>query len=789
LIKISSIYWHKKIKEGQVDSVLFYARQALTLSNRLHAEYGHNESTFLICKALMDKADVGGAREILKMTNGEQNVRLLIVMGEHFVYLPGQKKENLDLAYTFLAQAKSLSSSIRSAFWKNESLVILGKYYFERGDFIAGKNAFLEVINYYKEAGDKVKEAHWWSELGRYMPDTESTYADEINSHTHALHLFHQLHLLRDEGYTLTDMAFVHTMHNNLDTAEVLQLRAISLLKASGEKELYNQYLYLSEIYQSKGDLSKALFYALESLKNMQRLQEKRYLELSYKLIGDIYREMDEPGNSVKYYKLSLENVSPTWIAKYYGYTILKYISEGLIKENKTQEALIFVNDFIRKNPPVELRDREIVAGCIADCYNALKDYRMAEKQYIEMIRLDKAARLNRIKQIQNSSSITGAEAYYLISKFYVNQRRYKAAGPYLSEAFSFGPIAPILRTNLKLMQSRVDSASGNYLGALNNFQQHSAIKDSIFTATKNKELAGLKIQFETAEKEKDIRLLQKEGLLQKKTIEQSAQAKKFIYAGILTLLFMLGIVYNRYLLKQKNNKQLQAQQLTINSTNAHLTQLVGEKEWLLKEVHHRVKNNLQIIISLLNIQSAYLKDDVAMNAIMDSRHRVQAMSLLHQRLYQGENTASISMPLYLQELVSYLSESFNSDRRIIVKNSIENIKLDMTKAVPIGLILNEAVTNSLKYAFQKKARGEINISLTAKSENFLMLRIADNGIGLPDGFNIKESNSFGFKLIKGLVENLGGGLVLKKHPGTTIEIEFENTNITESLYQEERPA
>ena len=132
-------------------------------------------------------------------------------------------------------------------------------------------------------------------------------------------------------------------------------------------------------------------------------------------------------------------------------------------------------------------------------------------------------------------------------------------------------------------------------------------------------------------------------------------------------LLTLLLLSYNRYRLKQRSNQQLQAQQRVlqerqeeINYKNTTLQLLLTEKEWLLKEIHHRVKNNLQIVMSLLNAQATYLSDEAALSAIQESQHRVQAMALIHQKLYQSEQVARISMPAYIQEVVSYLRDSYN---------------------------------------------------------------------------------------------------------------------------------
>ena len=210
-----------------------------------------------------------------------------------------------------------------------------------------------------------------------------------------------------------------------------------------------------------------------------------------------------------------------------------------------------------------------------------------------------------------------------------------------------------------------------------------------------------------------------------------------------------------------------------ITNKNGQLQHFLTEKEWLLKEIHHRVKNNLQIVMSLLNSQSSYINDESALTAIHDSQHRVHAMSLIHQKLYNSENLSSIDMSFYIRELASYLSDSFNTGQRIRFEFDIEPLELDVSQAVPLGLILNEAITNSLKYAFPNEREGVINVTLSNTSGNQYLLEISDNGIGIPSHLKNKKAGSLGMSLMAGLSEDLDGSFSIEKNNGTVIRILF----------------
>jgi two-component sensor histidine kinase len=177
--------------------------------------------------------------------------------------------------------------------------------------------------------------------------------------------------------------------------------------------------------------------------------------------------------------------------------------------------------------------------------------------------------------------------------------------------------------------------------------------------------------------------------------------------------------------------------------------------------------------MSLLNSQSAYIDNEPALTAIHDSQHRVHAMSLIHQKLYNTENVSTIDMSFYIRELVAYLRDSFNTGQRIQFEYNIIPLELDVSHAVPLGLILNEAITNAIKYAFPDNREGLITISLGNTTPNHYLLSISDNGIGMPSHFNGKKPGSLGMSLMAGLSEDLEGNFAIENNNGTVITISF----------------
>jgi PAS domain S-box-containing protein len=198
------------------------------------------------------------------------------------------------------------------------------------------------------------------------------------------------------------------------------------------------------------------------------------------------------------------------------------------------------------------------------------------------------------------------------------------------------------------------------------------------------------------------------------------------------------------------------------------------EKELLLKEVHHRVKNNLQVISSIFALQAQYLKDSTALSILAESQDRIRSIALIHEKLYQRNSFAQIDFAEYLQSLASDLFASYNISPNLIQLNlQVAQISLPLDTAIPCGLLLNELVSNSLKHAFLLDQTGEICIHLTLTCHNQLQLVVRDNGIGLPQHLNLEQTNSLGLRLVRALTRQLEGKLEMFSNRGACFQITF----------------
>lgn len=232
----------------------------------------------------------------------------------------------------------------------------------------------------------------------------------------------------------------------------------------------------------------------------------------------------------------------------------------------------------------------------------------------------------------------------------------------------------------------------------------------------------------------------------------------------------VISVPITKMVLQSRVHVLLQTRRLSVQ-----VNQLLKDKEMLMKEIHHRVKNNLMIISSLLSLQSKYIKDEDARGIFKESQNRAKSMALIHERLYRSSDLKSIDFPDYLRSLTRDLFDTYLTERgRVRLEMDVDNVMMDVNNAVPLGLIINEMVTNSLKYAFPGDNEGIIGIKFHKEGDEYILM-VSDDGVGIPDDFEVEKSDSLGMLLINSLTSQIQGELELKRHPGTTFIIKFKD--------------
>ncbi|NYB53036.1 MAG: PAS domain S-box protein [Methanobacteriaceae archaeon] len=256
-------------------------------------------------------------------------------------------------------------------------------------------------------------------------------------------------------------------------------------------------------------------------------------------------------------------------------------------------------------------------------------------------------------------------------------------------------------------------------------------------------------------------------GFVEKKIISQDGQVK-YIEVGD------APITYNG-----QQAVQLVARDITERKKlEEELKKSLKEKDLMMKEIHHRVKNNLMVIQSLLNLQSRYIKDTAARDIFKDSQNRAKSMAMIHESLYQSSDLKRIEFSEYINNLANNLFYSYSADpKRVKMDVNVDEVMLDVNTAIPLGLIITELLSNCLKYAFPGDKTGEIKVDFhpyTENGEKKLKLTVSDNGIGLPEGFDPKKSDSLGLMLIYSLSEQISANIKLDRTAGTKFEISFK---------------
>jgi two-component sensor histidine kinase/Tfp pilus assembly protein PilF len=328
---------------------------------------------------------------------------------------------------------------------------------------------------------------------------------------------------------------------------------------------------------------------------------------------------------------------------------------------------------------------------------------------------------------------------------------------------------------------ARTYDAKREFETAMGYIIKHYQLKDSLSNADHKKRVAELEVKYETAQ---TVQELEETG----KALEKSEQAnvKKdskisdtetqitALWVGVTGLIIITLLILYGYRKQKSLNLQLKAKRKENEEKKAVIQKALGEKEVLLKEVHHRTKNNLQIISSLLRLQSSSVEDKAALNVLDVCQDRIQAIALIHQNLYQSKDLGKVDLGSYIRSLANQQKIAFsNRDYDITVNIETNNVQLNLDTSVPLGLIVNELLTNAYKYAFVDSGKGEITVQAKGLEKDRYELHISDNGAGLPTDFDIKNAESLGFEIVKSLTEQLSGNIKHRSENGAHFDLEF----------------
>ncbi|MFT3822698.1 MAG: histidine kinase dimerization/phosphoacceptor domain -containing protein [Chitinophagaceae bacterium] len=704
---------------------------------------------------------------IASLKAGKQDtsqVNTLLRLSHFYIFKPGENKTDLDSAVLLINQATELSKKLSY----NEGLANcnyqLSMAFREKGEKEKGKSYITSAIAIADKTNRYNLQGDCYLEYAQYFSAYQSNEIDgKLKAFEDAATAFHKAGNIEREAFSIKNIADVQIEIGNNGLAANELKQALALYQSIKYPAVQGIYQLLAVVYTDISDLHSALSNAILATQTAEKTKDTSAQLCSiYYITGTIYSRMKEYPQAIEHYEKALA------IARKYNNLRDIYL---------VADQMVYINNSIG-NPAAALQILKETVSKYPFPQNdpawtdvSTKIIYMFMSIYLQMNKPEECTPYyNQLTKLLSTQDIIkrGNVASYVI-KYFIAMKQYGKAEEYLrmqDEWLTGVAIKNAAHRNNRVLWFKLDSARGNYLSAIKYYQQYKTLMDSAYNSEKTKMAGALQIEFETAQKEQDIKIKNQAITLLTQENERAKLLRNGVLAGIAIMLIIVGLLYNQYRIKQKANRD-------ISQKNVALEQLVEEKEWLLKEVHHRVKNNLQTVVSLLESQAAYLNNE-ARQAIQESQNRIYTMSLIHQKLYQPENVSSIKMHSYLPELVSYLREGFHTDGKIRFSLQIAPVELDVSQAIPVGLILNEAITNAIKHAFpEQRPNNEIVILLEQQEDSMVALSIRDNGKGFSPNRN---STGLGMKLMKGLTEEIGGNFDIAAENGTKITIRFRAT-------------
>ena len=746
--------------EGEIDfdSCLLYASHSLGLSRISILAEGIEDESLRKQSKWIDEADPATGIRLLTKQEGKEHLELLLLLGAYYAFQP-QRSYPAENAKYFLSNALKESIALKERKMERQAVCLLGKMYFELNDVKHGDSIFNHLIKECELDGDHATEARALFYWGFYPPYTAETMLRRIANFQSAAALYHDLKNTEGEINALTDEGYLMVLIPQLPNAHEAFLKALRL--AEEIRYPYTHYntnaLVLVTLFEGK--FGEPLKYSIQSIRTAEITRDSIPWPSLYTGLGILYHM--EGGREEESLK-ALSKANEHYLSRGEAGSINLYdLAAILVELGRSGEALDVVSNTSKKIPSTQPRDQIFYDLAFAVSYKGQKRYNLAEQHAMEADSIQKRSpTLRGANQRALINSVLGY-LYFDMGEFAKSK---KLLNEFLANPSGAEYFGSLVNTYSKLIA--IDSVFGDNVSEVNHYKIYKKVLDSSYRVSKIRQAEELQVMYQTQEKENQIALLNQRSKLEQANLKQATLTKNVTIAGIIAIFIIAGLLYRQNRLRKKNNG------LMVHK-NEQLQHLLTEKEWLLKEIHHRVKNNLQIVMSLLNSQSAYIDNEPALTAIHDSQHRVHAMSLIHQKLYGSENVSSIDMPVYIRELVSYLAESIDTRQRIHFAYDIMPLELDVSQAVPLALILNEAITNSIKYAFPGGRSGVVSISLSTSTPDHYSLIISDNGIGMPPHFIPRKSSSLGMSLMHGLSEDLNGSFLIETNDGTTIKISF----------------
>lgn len=651
-------------------------------------------------------------------------------------------------AFYFLKKGTTYSERASLPYWKQMAIHLSGHYY-ERigtGDsadyyysilrtwlnekqlLIDQGPVCLNIANHLSKKS-AYQEALHYSYQGKVWFQSQADYAGLSKSHNTIGVIFRKQALLDSALWHYKKSAFYLDQIEKPEHA-TLMIKGIT-------------YMNIGIVYAQQGLNEKALEYFLKSMAVKEEIKDYNGLARSYMNTAVLYNEMENDEKKMEYNRKAMKMAEDMQLFLTLG-QIYNNIGNHYAKRKSFDSALYYHKK--------ALKNRETYSNprLIALSQNNLGNVYRDMGNYTKALLIHQSSLTTRL-EIGDQRGI--ATSYQNIGTVYNALGNTSQAYHMLLKADSLASAMGLLNEmeDIKLELSRTAASLDNYISAYHYRNQAAEIRDSLTNRTIDRKVYEL-------EKKHELRGLEKKLTLQ----EVEIQAKKnIIYAGILVIILLATVIY------------FAIARARVKSESVRLLQEKNEKiETLMRELHHRVKNNLQVISSLLGLQSMKLSDPRAKEAIEEGKSRVRAMSMIHQRLYTDKNIISIDFDEYTKDLVHELKSTYQPNRDIKLELNIPEINFDVDTTLPLGLVLNELITNAFKYAYEDIQEPLLKVELIAENHQYKLI-IADNGPGLCTPIDLKNAKSFGLKLVNLLVHQMKGSIETSHQHGLSYQINF----------------
>jgi two-component sensor histidine kinase/tetratricopeptide (TPR) repeat protein len=718
---------------------------------------------------------------------GPDRIRDQLALGRTILYRSGNNSKTIDSAISFGLLAEKESRKINFAEGIINAVVLRSMCFSQQGKTAIGFKLAQEALAFSKKLKNNNGIAESYMAIAEcypfHIPDSLRLKTYYFNKATAIFRQENNMHRLAAALEIDAEMCFLASKKTE---AIKLLFEALNVNKILGNKAVQGIYWMIARTSNGLGDYPDAVKYNLLAIKTANTVGDS-----TLKLCS-IYHNMATTYINMADYRQALPySLKALTIAR-------RYNDRGYITTAAFALAIEYtrVNQFSKAVPLLEEMEKFSITDYdrlgVALCY--LYNLTYAKQFNKAAIYAQKLRR--ELAKLPPDSYFERFTGYYYLANYYLGSRQISRAYYYagLQATIPARSRTPVYNKALEHVYYRLDSVRGNFRSAFNHFRNYQRIIDSGLNVTKAYQISLLKIESDTEKKNDQIDALNKQALAKDNTLKRNQLIQNAIVAGCIMLAIITLLIYSRYRLKQRSNALLLKQKSEIDQQNMELQLLVNDKnlligdkddlllekdvllkdkDLLIKEVNHRVKNNLQIVMNLLQSQSVYMANESAQQAILEGQNRVRSIALIHDQLFKTDHVTQIDLACYIADLVHSLDYAVNTEGdKVNIRFDIDAIMLDVSQAIPVGIILNEAVTNAFKYAFPGDSTGEIRITVK-KVARQIRICISDNGGGLPKDFTLGKANSLGMTLIKGLAGQLHGTFSIIGDHGVTISIEF----------------